>query len=187
MQWIFYSLDGASTTPVGDHNTAAQVSDGVGGSTDGAADVVGTRSYTLVDASAGPVEIQLRGVNVGTDLDLVALSGRIFQAPTTTVVAVDPALIDVNDQTSSGYMDIGTMRIQWGINATASSQRTQVLPAPFANTSYTVQLTGDAQTGEHPGPDNRYAGVEQKTTVAFDIETTGTALNFSWLAIGLKP
>ena len=80
MQWIFFSPDGASTTPVGDHNTAAQLSDGVTGSTDGAADVVGTRSYTLVDASAGPIEIQLRGVNVGTDLDLVAMAGRIFQA-----------------------------------------------------------------------------------------------------------
>jgi hypothetical protein len=99
----------------------------------------------------------------------------------------------INDQSSSGYVDIGAMRIQWGYIATggAAATRTILLPAAFANTSYSVVSNPDdgvdpiTQTG-------RAHLIGVKTTTQFRLQSlTGSGntsnLGLSWQAIGLKP
>jgi len=105
------------------------------------------------------------------------------------------ASITVNDQAASGYIDIGSMRIQWGI-ATASGLNNITLPAPFANTSYSVSTGTDS--GTSAPADNvstRSSHIGSKTTTSFQLRSifvnqnlTGDSnIDMSWMAIGLKP
>jgi len=97
MRWQLATTDGSTSTNAGSHNIQAAVSDGVSGTSDGAADFIGTRAYALVDASAGDVEIQLRSTESGTDLDFVDMSGRIYQAAQSSIVL--PEAITVQEPT----------------------------------------------------------------------------------------
>jgi hypothetical protein len=98
----------------------------------------------------------------------------------------------VNDQAISRFMDIGTMRIQWGYdNQGISAERTITLPAPFANTSYSVVLTTDGGTGAIAFAP-RVGTVGSKTTTNFRarmalLNLDPSTMPFSWQAIGLKP
>jgi hypothetical protein len=98
----------------------------------------------------------------------------------------------VMDMGSSGYIDIGAVRIQWGIDVQpTSAERTVTLPAPFASSSYTVVLTTD--NGATPlafAP--RIGTVGSKVTTSFKarmalLNGDPSTMNFSWQAIGLKP
>jgi len=94
----------------------------------------------------------------------------------------------IEDKSTSGYLDIGTTRIQWGLS-TGSLLRNVDLPKPFANTNYNVQLTGDAGTVSAPSDNGLRSGnVQLKTTSNFSIRSSsGTALGINWFAIGVKP
>jgi hypothetical protein len=93
---------------------------------------------------------------------------------------------------NGGFVDIGSVRIQWGINTQGvSTERTVTLPAPFANTSYSVVLTSD--NGTNPlafAP--RVGTVGSKTTTNFRarmalLNLDPSMIDFSWMAIGAKP
>jgi len=97
----------------------------------------------------------------------------------------------VNDQTSTGYFDIGDMRIQWGIAPTASALRTITLPAPFANATYTVTANTDSSAGDPPLL-SRVVMIGGKTTSSFKGRVVqgsdgSSDFAFQWQAIGLKP
>lgn len=97
---------------------------------------------------------------------------------------INPDDLIVDDQASSGYMDIGTMRMQWGVEASGNSG-TINLPAPFANSLYSVT----ANTVN----DNRMVGINTHTVASFSYTSNDQAgsANASgglrWQAIGLKP
>lgn len=95
--------------------------------------------------------------------------------------------VQVNDQTSSGYIDIGNTRIQWGIgNAGAGPAGTvNNFPAPFLNTSYSVVATGSSLNGQ-------VSNIGTKTTTSFiaegyDINGANNAHQINWQAMGQKP
>lgn len=98
----------------------------------------------------------------------------------------------INDQAVSGYIDIGTMRIQWGTEAvTSDSPWTATLPVPFANANYIIAFSFDdswTSSGAVQGP--LRTEKDSKTTTQFEIDrdddVTGT-INVDWIAIGLKP
>ncbi len=97
----------------------------------------------------------------------------------------------VNDQVSSGYFDIGTMRIQWGSQAiTLDTATAVVFPASFANATYSIALSWDntwTSGGAVEGPMSVEAG--SKTISQFQVnrddDITGT-INIDYIAIGLK-
>lgn len=100
--------------------------------------------------------------------------------------------ISINDQAASGYIDIGSMRMQWGSEAVAvDSVYTVSLPAAFANANYVIAFSWDdswSSGGAVQGPMRVNAG--SKTTTQFqldrDDDVTGI-INTDWFAIGLKP
>lgn len=96
----------------------------------------------------------------------------------------------ITDNGPSGYVDIGTIRLQWGsvLNSVDSAQ-TVTFPAAFQSTVYSVSLAPDeiwtsADTGVRPWS---WLG---KTTSSFQIlrdpDVSGSA-NVDWIAIGRKP
>jgi hypothetical protein len=91
-----------------------------------------------------------------------------------------------------GFVDIGNTRIQWGYdNQGVSTERTVPLPAPFADTSYSVVLTTDAGTGAIAFAP-RVGTVGSKTTTNFRarmalLNSDPSTMPFSWQAIGRKP
>ncbi len=106
---------------------------------------------------------------------------------------IDVVNTPVNDQASSGYMDIGDMRIQWGVvPAGVAGQKTVTLPTAFANNTYSITLTT-----EYNGTNQVTAHCQSKAMgsfVGYSVENdsssgTGSAIveGFSWQAIGLKP
>jgi bacteriorhodopsin len=107
---------------------------------------------------------------------------QLTQSPTAASTMVS-GTVAVNDNTASGYMDIGTMRIQYGTHNDANVDTTTVtFPMPFANTNYSVNATSNTSAGS--------LCTEAKTTTTFDIDrasTTTTTQVYSWFAIGLKP
>ena len=107
---------------------------------------------------------------------------QLTQLPTASSTVVD-GTVAVNDQAASGYIDIGTMRMQWGTHNDGNVDTTTVtLPVAFANTAYSVVATSNTSAGS--------LSTESKTTTAFDIDrasTTTGAQNYSWFAVGLKP
>jgi hypothetical protein len=100
--------------------------------------------------------------------------------------------VPVNDQSASGVLDIGNTRIQWGYdNQAISTVRNIALPAAFANTSYSVTITADGDTGAVSFPP-RVGAVGGKTTTRFQAQMAtatdaASTMSFSWQAIGRKP
>ena len=98
----------------------------------------------------------------------------------------------INDQTSSRYVDIGGLRIQWGRSFSGlSGVRTVVMPQPFATDTYSLTVTADNGQGA-PLQSSRAAIVGNKSTTQFEAYiATGTdtpsTINFSWQAMGVKP
>jgi len=99
----------------------------------------------------------------------------------------EPSVID--DQGASGYIDIGTVRMQWG-QSTATGAVVS-FPAAFADTTYalTTNPTSQASAGD------RIISTGSETTTGFNLYSfnsgSNTASNagepVSWIAIGLKP
>jgi hypothetical protein len=107
---------------------------------------------------------------------------QLSQLPTASSTVVN-GTVAVNDQSATGYFDIGNMRMQWGTHNDGNVDTTTVtLPVPFANTNYAVNATSNTSAGS--------LCTEAKTTTTFDIDrasTTVTTQLYSWFAIGLKP
>lgn len=100
----------------------------------------------------------------------------------------------INDQASSGYMDVGETRMQWGETpAGLAEERTIILPAPYANTTYTVTANAMAAAGDtmahlvqlHPTAYTTTQFVASAWLLGLSIVKDTTAI--AWMAIGLKP
>ena len=104
-----------------------------------------------------------------------------------TVINVTDAPVD--DQAASGYFDVGNMRMQWGVSS-ISNVAPIALPAPFADTTYT--LTGTCSNNSLTIPFTFH--LVSKATTFFngqvfrhDDNTISNPQNVDWIAIGLKP
>jgi hypothetical protein len=105
------------------------------------------------------------------------------QLPTSTVV--NPGTVPVNDQAASGYFDIGTMRHQWGTSTVGATSASITLPAPFANSAYSVTGSRISSTVGTVLITSRAAGAF--TAGIGDLTNAWVAGSFCWVAIGLKP
>lgn len=102
--------------------------------------------------------------------------------------------VPINDQADSNYMDIGRMRIQWGtISYTADDPTAMALPAPFADSNYTVVLSVHAweyNATKGPSDVSNPVAVTAKSTTTFTANRDNDLANvttFDWFAVGLKP
>jgi len=85
----------------------------------------------------------------------------------------------INDESGSGYFDIGNMRIQWGMLTTYIS--TVTLPAAYGDANYTVNVTGE---------NGRFGAADTHTTAGFRIIVTNSAGNTTptparWMSVGI--
>mgnify|MGYP000265311272 FL=1 len=129
-------------------------------------------------------------LNVGDVLSFRSSGGStnrgsisIVQLPTLEVVT--PGSTPVNDQISSGYFDIGNMRIQSGRATSSGGNVTVAFPMPFKDTTYS--LVGTAANGADV---NVTYDTDTTTGATFRTQETsgaGTNTSFSWQAIGEKP
>jgi len=101
---------------------------------------------------------------------------------------IDQTNTPVNDQTASGYMDIGTMRIQSGFDpGTTTGIRTVVFPAPFDVAPF-VQVTAvQAASGNARIATIRSVSTTQFTFQVQNHSASATADDAYWQATGLKP
>lgn len=141
------------------------------------------------------------GVNATWEGDLAVgdtIDGRLWSSTGSTTVysanltvtqlashtVIDSNDVAVNDQAASGYIDIGTMRIQWG---TAVSGSAAVFPAAFANASYRLTVSHTSSSAFYT------TGAHTKTATGFTANaynSVGAVANgfaLDWIAIGLKP
>jgi hypothetical protein len=136
----------------------------------------------------GTAAAEIAAIPVGT-------TGQVLQANAALGNGMEwatlPAAIAINDQSADGYVDIGNMRIQWGIAPTASALRTITLPAPFKNTSYTVTANTNSNLTDPPQT-SRVVMLGGKTANSFKGRVVqgndgSSDFSFQWQAIGLKP
>jgi hypothetical protein len=119
-----------------------------------------------------------------------AIAGQLPVSASTTF----SDLIDSDDSNvSSGYVDIGTVRIQWGTESVDTTTGTTTLPASFAaGTPYslTAQILANTATNLFD------IQINTKTPSNFSWRknyTDGTSVSgasgedFDWIAIGVKP
>jgi hypothetical protein len=102
-----------------------------------------------------------------------------------------PTTTTINDQSTSGFIDIGNTRIQWGVASSASGLRTITLPAAFQNANYTITANTDSSTADPPQT-SRVVMLGGKTTTSFKgraVQGSDASSDFAfqWQAIGLKP
>jgi hypothetical protein len=101
--------------------------------------------------------------------------------------AGDNTIEELNNTASSGYFDVGDMRIQWG----SSTSNTITFPQYFRNTSYRFVATIN-----NSGWDTYSVTMRNKQTNRVDVRkmyitptATGEVADYwvEWVAIGLKP
>jgi len=98
--------------------------------------------------------------------------------------------VAIEDKADSNYMDIGNMRIQWGLCPQgATGIETVTLPAAFANSTYRVTATA-----RFLGSDPRFVSLPNtgRTNTTFRAQSVdgngaNSSASFEWMAIGLKP
>lgn len=132
---------------------------------------------------AGDV-VKLRGSTSGSvSHKIVATDTRIelIQLPSETVVPASSTT--VNDQASSNYFDVGTMRMQWGVSPGFSPAGTINFPVPFG--AVPVVTLANAGSSASLSEFARLNGVP--TTTSFPVYTFGGPDAIYWIAIGLKP
>jgi hypothetical protein len=113
----------------------------------------------------------------------------VEELPTMTITGtVDTALTPVNDQSNSGYYDIGNVRHQWGRDTSGNaSTRTITLPAPFANTGYSITYGCDYNADNLVRSGNTVAKTTTSFTARCQQSAGGSTVSFDWIAIGRKP
>lgn len=95
---------------------------------------------------------------------------------------------------SSGYLDIGETRIQYGVSAGAAGGVDVTFPQPFANANYSITVTPGTEVVPSSSTDQRrLVTTSEKTNVKFrftvrdSIDGFNSSLGVNWIAIGLKP
>ena len=124
---------------------------------------------------------------------------RMNQVPTHTVVpTISEEAVVVDDQASSGHVDIGTMRIQWGSissavfpldwDSTDSNDFAITYPVAFGNAP---TLTGSLTEGSSQSVNLTFGSVTETGATArlkrIDDVLETSSFKVSWMAIGLKP
>jgi len=95
--------------------------------------------------------------------------------------------LSINDQASSGYIDIGSMRMQWGIDTSGTTGvRTVTFPAAFADSSYVVTVSPEA-VGNESASAHALSATQFSTQVWESNTAISRSTDISWQAIGLKP
>lgn len=153
------------------------------------AGVVGSNQSTAIFTPTVTTEVELRNIS-GTTKTIGGTSVATNDGSSSaTIVQIGSTnniggSTSVNDQSSSGYFDVGNMRLQWGTHADGNLDiSTVTLPAAFANTTYVVTCT-NAQEAAFS------LGIGTRTTTTFNIDrssTATTAQTWGWFAIGQKP
>lgn len=170
-QWI--TVDGANAGVPGNYMTADQPNPDNRGV-----------ARVIVDATGGPKVISYTLATSALNVSNQAFIS-IKQLPSSTVVMPAASEIEVADQAASGYMDIGTMRMQWGIG---SAQTTITLPVPFANANYSI--SGICTSGIS-NLFNPTLGNITSTSFFANLWNTngggGIGGTVRWIAIGLRP
>jgi hypothetical protein len=100
--------------------------------------------------------------------------------------------IAITDSSSTGYIDIGTTRIQWGkASQTGSAQTPVTMPQSFLNTNYVVTLTPLGISGFIEAGSATISSVNQFSFSGWYHTGTASAYNngrqYGWIAIGQKP
>ena len=101
-----------------------------------------------------------------------------------------PGIVKINDKASSGYIDIGSMRIHWGRTiSTSDGSESFSFSVAFAAVPQVMAIT-EITTGTPAA----WGGVISSVTInGFDYNRDNTIANathnpyINWLAIGLKP
>ena len=97
---------------------------------------------------------------------------------------IEASALPTSDNAASGYMDIGDMRMQWGVVA-GGNNTSITLPAAMSDANYSVVATSESNRGS--------VDVNAKTSTNFTINHQGhdnqAALSGSvnWQVMGLKP
>lgn len=97
----------------------------------------------------------------------------------------------INDQVASGYIDIGTMRMQWGtFNDMTTGPDTLSFPVPFADANYSFTATAvrdsSSSISRTIGTGSRFAA-SIEVRVFFPDGTSPIATDIMWQAVGVKP
>ena len=124
----------------------------------------------------------------GATTDEIALEIRGRRAQT-VVIPTSETVVD--DQSASGYMDIGTMRMQWGVwTSTGDAAQTQSFGQPFGAAPYFISVQKDNQ-GANEGENNITVDMTTVTSTGVDVnpQDVSNAPGDPWLyfAIGPKP
>ena len=143
----------------------------------------------LFDLTAGQtIDFRTESANAH---DVRSMSTVIKQVPSSTVIS--PTDTVVNDQAASGFIDIGTTRIQWGTGPNGDGPETITFPQPFANNTYSFTGTfTDDGTGNRTGPAasvglNWWTDNKTTTSITWDRDDDIDGLDLDWIAIGVKP
>jgi hypothetical protein len=147
--------------------------------------VIATANITTTDTTTVRLEITgLNGVtDIGTGLSRQSFATITQIGSTSNTVGTLPAL----DQSSTGYFDIGNMRMQWGTGTTNGISNV-TLPAAFANTNYRVTSSylGSGSIAANPTGTKTTATFQVNSFFAPDGGPSGS-VSFDWFAVGQKP
>lgn len=125
-----------------------------------------------------------------------ASNGRmafIVVAQKASKTVIRPEDVTVNDQSSSGYFDIGTMRMQWGRFGTSNtdSVETVTLPVPFQDNNYSVVLQPTNNSSEANIAQMFVVPLSAMTATSFGVDRDNQVDSFTttlmWQATGVKP
>jgi hypothetical protein len=115
--------------------------------------------------------------NNGDTLNASDLNGNFAQLQN-EITSLPP----INDQSASGYLRIGSIQICWGQATTAANGYTTVtFPAPFLDTSYSIQATA-ADAGKQVG--SGMTGAQTNTEAALQYVNGAPSGPLQWVAIG---
>ena len=135
--------NGASTLHVAWYNVTAGAYISPTGSTVAANNTVsidGDNQATVIFTPSVTTVVELR--NNFTQPRNIAGGGIGANTPAASQASIiqigSSAFTGLNDQSASGYLDLGGMRLQWGRVPTGAGSVAVTFPAPFADTNYSV-------------------------------------------------
>ena len=122
---------------------------------------------------------------VGSDITTDPNATRVGVIPVAGKTVINTTDTPVDDQSSSGYFDIGNMRMQWGVAGGTGASRVETFTVPFGG-SPVVTMTADQAGVAIPNLD--FAPTTNNFTFTVR-DLSGTVIDSSvqWQAIGLKP
>jgi hypothetical protein len=151
------------------------------------ADAFQSETVTIVYTPTVDEDVKFCPVGVGT-LNIQGSSGYAIVEQIPGYSVTTPGTVAVDDQAASGYVDMGTMRMQWGIVTSTTTTTPVVYPAAF-NASGVISVTADTEAVDNilnidAGGSTTSVGITSK----WHDGGPGTAgANIHWKAFGLKP